>query len=209
MRLDRRGPLGRLGRRARDSIATRQRAASNLKSHQLLSAEEADSDDPTVTSGMLGTGGRGRRPRVGPPHGHPGSEAGRQDRTKRSTWPQSWSVARRSPHGVTGTARFCRAEGSLRKPGRPGCRTQSSARTWPRCARGTETLRDCPAGLGYGLASTCSPRPGPLARTRVHASRPADRLGRDQSTAYTATQTGRRLRTDSTPVSHATGRLSL
>ena len=89
---------------ARCSIATRQRAASNSKSHQLLSAEEADSDAPwsrkshtDSTDGMLVTRGRGHRPRVGPPLGHPGPVAGRQNRTKRSTWPQSRAVARGPP----------------------------------------------------------------------------------------------------------------
>ena len=49
---------------ARCSIATRHRAASNSKSHQLLSAEEADSDTPPVTEshtdstdGISATGG--------------------------------------------------------------------------------------------------------------------------------------------------------
>ena len=107
---------------------------------------------PPAPSGMLRVGGRGHRPRAGPPLGRPGPEAGRQDWTRRSTWLQSRSVARRPPHGVTGTARFSRAKGSLRKPGRPGGRTQSPTRSRPMCARGTETPRSYPAGLGYGLA---------------------------------------------------------
>ena len=44
---------------------------------------------PPVPSGMLRVGGRGHRPRAGPPLGRPGSVAGRQDWTRRNTWLQS------------------------------------------------------------------------------------------------------------------------
>ena len=73
------------------------------------------------TDGILVTRGRGCRPRVGPPLGHPGpvSRQTEQDEEEHVA-----AVSGRAPrtalHGVTGTARLRRVEGSLRKPGRPG-----------------------------------------------------------------------------------------
>ena len=73
------------------------------------------------TDGMLVTRGRGCRPRVGPPLGHTGPVC-RQ--TEQDEEEHVAAVSGRGPrtalHGVTGTARLRRVEGSLRKPGRPG-----------------------------------------------------------------------------------------
>ena len=73
------------------------------------------------TDGMLVTRGRGCRPRVGPPLGHPGPVCRQTDQDEEEhVAAVSGRVPRTALHGVTGTARLRRVEGSLRKPGRPG-----------------------------------------------------------------------------------------
>ena len=133
------------------------------------------------TDGFLVTRGRGCRPRVGPPLGHPGPVAGRQIRTKRSTWPQSWPVARgplrRNRDGETSPGGWITPE--ARAPGWSHIR--SPARAEPMCARGTETLHTCPAWtrIWFGTGNS-SPRPGPRGKPMcATCRRPADRLGRD------------------------------
>ena len=127
--------------------------------------------------------GRGHRLRVGPPLGHPGPEAGRQIRTKRSTWSQSWPVARgplrRNRDGKTSPGGWITPE--ARAPGWSHIR--SPVRAEPMCARGTETLRTCPAWTRIWIGTgNSSPRPGPRGKPMCATRRrPADRLGRDQS----------------------------
>ena len=65
--------------------------------------------------------GRGYRPRVGPPLGHPGPVCQQTEQDEEEhVAAVSGRGQRTALHGVTGTARLCRVEGSLRKPGRPG-----------------------------------------------------------------------------------------
>ena len=139
------------------------------------------------TDGMLVTRGRGYRPRVGPPLGHPGPVCRQTDQDEEE---HVAAVSGRGPrtalHGVTGTARLRRVDGSLRKPGSPGpgwLDTRSPPRTEPMCARGTATLRTCPAWTRIWIGTgNSSPRPGPRGKPMCATRRrPADRLGRDQS----------------------------
>jgi hypothetical protein len=146
------------------------------------------------TDGMLVTRGRGYRPRVGLPLGHPGPVC-RQ--TEQDEEEHVAAVSGRGPrtalHGVTGTARLRRVDGSLRKPGRPGGWTLGHHPGRSPCALAALKLF-APAlpGLGYGLALATA-RHGPdheASPCARHAAGPRTDSDGTSPTAFTTAQMG-------------------
>ena len=135
------------------------------------------------TDGMLVTRGRGYRPRVGLPLGHPGPVCRQTEQDEEEYVTAVSSVARGPPRrnrdGESLPGGWMTPE--ARSPG--WLYTRSPARTKPMCARGTETPRTCSAWTRIRIGTgNSSPRPGPRGKpTCTIRRRSADRLGRDQS----------------------------
>ena len=143
---------------------------------------------------MLVTRGRGYRPRVGLPLGHPGPVC-RQ--TEQDEEEHVAAVSGRGPrtalHGVTGTARLRRVDGSLRKPGRPGGWTLGHHPGRSPCALAAlQLFAPVLPGLGYGLALATA-RHGPdheASPCARHAAGPRTDSDGTSPIAFTTAQMG-------------------